>query len=617
VSAPVHLRDSLTKEFRALAAPWLASLATIGAAAFLGGRWRVLVLPAYFLGAVALGALSMGHEYSHRTITLLLSQPVSRKRILADKLSVLAILLLTVSTASSLFVFQATGLRNPGHASEWAAGLLLPVLCAVCLAPWLTMLCRSAVAGAVFTMAVPGLLLILGEVFGLLMYGHSAAANELRTALLWRGMPGACAVGGVMGWRTFMRLEAIEGRGQDVQLPQWLAPWRTLSAERGARARHPIWLLMKKEVRLQQLPLAVSGLYLIAWAAVVPLRHVAPELAELFGLVTVFYCALLSVLIGSLACAEERQMGTVEWQGLLPMAASTQWAVKVSVAVSLALVLALGLPTLLAGEPQLLPYGLRGMPFDRMLIPMPVIALTIGGIYVSSLCRSGLWALLISLPAMLGVVVFVRALGNPLARVAFALVSYVPVLTVRQWLPADSRIWIVVLWLVIVAGFLAVVLRFALANQRTVDRAPGRIMTQVIGIAAVLAIGLTLMAALGAFFSKAALSPRTSALRPQLSNLSSQLTASFGPRGFTAQNPQLNQQAGEVVVPALVDDEAIPHLEEEDAAEIELPSGRRKTHEVAAVCRVHGELLGDAVAVHQELLAGVTPVGKGREERLV
>ena len=38
---------------------------------------------------------------------------------------------------------------------------------------------------------------------------------------------------------------------------------------------------------------------------------------------------MLALLIGSLASAEERQLGTLEWQGLLPMASWKQWAAKV------------------------------------------------------------------------------------------------------------------------------------------------------------------------------------------------------------------------------------------------------------------------------------------------
>ena len=459
MTRPALLTCSLKKELRALAVPWLACLATIAAAAVLGGRWRGLVQTVYVLSAAALGALSIGHEYSHRTITLLLSQPVRRQRLLIEKLSVLGVLLLTLFVAATLLLFYATGLRSGGgHSSERAALLLLPVLCGFLLAPWLTMLCRSAVAGAVFSLAIPGLLLTLGEVLGVLKYGRSSVAEDFRMAIVWGGTLSLCAVSGVMGWRTFMRLEAIDGRGQDLHLPQWWWPSRTLSAASHLTKRHPMWLLVKKELRLQQMALAISGLYLVAWAGVVSLRHLVPDLQlDAFSVLTIFYCGLLSMLIGSLACAEERQMGTLEWQSLLPMATSKQWAVKVGVVLSLALVLALGLPMLLADVEQLLPPGLRLEPLGPLMLA--VIVLTTGGLYVSSLCGSGLWALLMSLPAMLAVIVFVRVVTEPLGAAAFTTVLHLS--RVESWrlvaTLAVQRSTTIAVGVLLTAGLLAVV----------------------------------------------------------------------------------------------------------------------------------------------------------------
>lgn len=500
MTRPALLTCSLKKELRALAVPWLACLATIAAAAVLGGRWRGLVQTVYVLSAAALGALSIGHEYSHRTITLLLSQPVRRQRLLIEKLSVLGVLLLTLFAAAILLLFYATGLRSGGgHSSERAALLLLPVLCGFLLAPWLTMLCRSAVAGAVFSLAIPGLLLTLGEVLGVLKYGRASVAEDFRMAIVWGGTLSLCAVGGVMGWRTFMRLEAIEGSGPDVQLPRWLRRSGTVSAAPGLTKRDAVWLLVEKELRLQQLPLALSALYLVAWAAVASLRYLAPELREVFNFISFFYCGLLSMLIGSLACAEERQMGTLEWQSLLPMATSKQWAVKVGVVLSLALVLALGLPMLLADVEQLLPPGLRLEPLGPLMLA--VIVLTTGGLYVSSLCGSGLWALLMSLPAMLAVIVFVRVVTEPLGAAAFTTVLHLS--RVESWrlvaTLAVQRSTTIAVGVLLTAGLLAVVLRFALANQRSADRAPVRVLKQVIGIAACLTIAQTLLALAVAF----------------------------------------------------------------------------------------------------------------------
>ena len=55
---------------------------------------------AYGLGAVALGALSMGHEYTGRTLSLLLTQPVSRWRLFAVKSGIAALMLVALAAVA-------------------------------------------------------------------------------------------------------------------------------------------------------------------------------------------------------------------------------------------------------------------------------------------------------------------------------------------------------------------------------------------------------------------------------------------------------------------------------------------------------------------------------------
>lgn len=491
MSGTAQLPWALKKEIRALLVPWLACLAGIAAAAVLGRLWRGLAMPTYAIGAVAIGAWSIGHEYTDRTITLLLSHPVRRSRLLLEKLRVLAAILLTLFAAASLFMWHATGLRTASaHPSEWAA-LLLPALCGLCLAPWLTMLCRSAIAGTVFSLAIPGLLLVVGELVAATTFGSPSGAKHFRMVVLWGGTLSVCAAGGVMGWRTFMRLEAIDGRGQDVQLPRWLRPSRTLTAIPSLSKRHPVCLLVKKELRVQQMALVVAGLYVLGWLGVSSTRHLAPDLADVFNALTLFYAGLIALLVGSLAVAEERQMGTLEWQVLLPMPASRQLAVKVGVALGLAVALGLGLPMLLTGGRQLLPPALRLEPLGRLVLAVPIIMLTVAGLYVSSVCSSGLRALMISLPAVFGAILFERTVVESLGPAVFAVISHLPRPVSAGGLgPHAQRLTLAVAPLLLAVGFLAVVLRFALANYRSTDRPAGRLVMQVIGIAASLVLGL-------------------------------------------------------------------------------------------------------------------------------
>jgi hypothetical protein len=298
-------------------------------------------------------------------------------------------------------------------------------------------------------------------------------------------------VGGVLGWRTFMRLEATEGRGSEIRLPSWLRTSPTVSAARGLTTRHPTWLLVKKELRLQQMALAISGLYVAGWAGVVSTRYLVPDLElDFFNVLTVFYSGLIALLIGSLACAEERQMGTLECQVLLPMATWKQWNVKVAVAVGLSMMLALGLPALLTGGMPLPPAEVRHELLGRLLVAMPTVMLTIGGLYVSSLCSSGLWALLMSLPAMLGTVLFVSALAKS-SRWNIVLSSPPTIGVLGYGLTKPSTI--VALGVLLTAGLLAIVLRLGLANYRSADRALGRVARQVSCVAAYLAVAQVLL----------------------------------------------------------------------------------------------------------------------------
>ena len=58
------------------------------------------------VGTVGLGALSIGHEYTGRTLSLLLTLPARRERLLVTKLGVLVVMLLTLWVVAEAFVFS-------------------------------------------------------------------------------------------------------------------------------------------------------------------------------------------------------------------------------------------------------------------------------------------------------------------------------------------------------------------------------------------------------------------------------------------------------------------------------------------------------------------------------
>jgi hypothetical protein len=122
-----------------------------------------------------------------------------------------------------------------------------------------------------------------------------------------------------------------------------------------------------------------------------------------------------------------------------------------------------------------------------------MIVFTISGLYVSSLCASGIQALLIAVAATPALTLFIQTVLVPLGSAVFASTSGgAPGLGIK---PGDWRVPAAVPVL-LGAGFLAVVLRFAMVNHRSAERGARHVVTQIVWMAVLLTIGVTLWAAL-------------------------------------------------------------------------------------------------------------------------
>lgn len=438
----------VVKEVRALLPVWLGCLAALpclaavdAGTAFDGGAARAVGMFIYGGASVALGALSIGHEYSHRTISLWLTQPAPRARLYFVKQAVLAALLVILAMVAWTTVFYASRVT--------AMVVVLAVLCGLGLAPWLTMLCRNPLAGALFPIPIAGWTWLLVDAF---------VAAPLKITVFSRVLAALCTVAAALGWRAFMRLETKDGRGQQVHM-QWSSPDAATPA---ARSAHPVWSLVKKELGLQQMIFVVVAIYVVGSFRV--LSHVTEIIADVHGAMTILYSGVMALLIGSLSSAEERQHGTLESQLLLPVASSRQWIVKVGVAVGLSLLLAVGLPALLVVSRG------RAMRINDWYVS-GVLILTVTSVYLSSLCNSGLLALLLSVLAT-PFVMFIGA-QSILGR---------PHLTALQAL--------------LLGGMLMLVLWFGLENHRSSDRAVSRIARQAFVMAGCLALAGVVLATL-------------------------------------------------------------------------------------------------------------------------
>jgi hypothetical protein len=297
--------------------------------------------------------------------------------------------------------------------------VVAPLAAGLFLAPWFTLLCRSAMAGLVLSGAVPAMLSLAGYSAWLLVGDDPAdvaAADALQRAVTWWGMVVVSGIAAVGAWQAIQRLEVVERRGELLDVP-WprlqRETWPPRAGTPGAavRRRSPWGRLLAKELRLHAPLLPVAVLYVIAWLAVAASALFRPAGAHAVAEITsTLYGCLVVLLAGALTCAEERQWGTMPSQLLLPVPLWQQWSLKVATALSLTLLLALGLPGLLAtlspaigGSMREELVAMKNWPF--LTVGVAGIALAI---YVSSVSSGTLIALVRSAAAAAVVVVVLQ-----------------------------------------------------------------------------------------------------------------------------------------------------------------------------------------------------------------
>jgi hypothetical protein len=358
----------------------------------------------YLVGTTSLGALAIGQEFSHGMLDQMLAQPTARQRLLRRKLWVLALYLIALAAVAMLALpFITETPIASGSAFDralWRAMIVLPpALLAFGVAPWLSVTCRSPLASAVFTLAIYALLWMLGD-----YVSPWIGTGDAHPSTVAPGVVAVAAAASVAGWRSFMRIEAA---GRPTGVAHLLIPRRAHQGTASATTTgHPLRALVVKELRLQQMAWIIAALFVATWAVV---NGVAPQAAPIFGYITLLCRAFVAILIGAVASAEERALGTLSLQNVQPCSVRRQWAVKVSMALTLTLLLACAIPSLLetvrssaAGTTWL---GVKlltfGSSFSYTVLYNPFgmsFALCVIALYVSSACRTTLSALLASLP---------------------------------------------------------------------------------------------------------------------------------------------------------------------------------------------------------------------------
>lgn len=473
------MRPLVVKEFRALFPLWLGCLVTLCAYPLTdNNELQMIAVLAFALGPVALGAHAIGHEYSYKTMGLLLALPIERRRLLMVKLFVTAAMIAVLTAAAWPLVLIHVQPRPA------LPVVLLPLFGGLFVAPWLTMVARNQLAGGVFTIGIAGSTFVALEFVSGDGFGGGSAEEAARLVVVARILIAFSALAAMFAWRAFMRLESTESAGPDLHLPRVSA--RFDRDRPGTRQASPVWLLIRKELRLQQMSLVLAAFYALAWVMLLarfPDASVEDRqrATMIFGPVTLIYFWGLSSLIGALASAEERQFGVLESQQLLPMAAWRQWLVKASVAIGLSVVLTVLLPRVLieiGGRFGLLLSGhVPGIAATALIVTV----VTAGGLYVSSISGSGIKAAALVFPFLLGASWLLGVVGRAIA--SSGILARSSVATGIDDLSLQ----------IAAVGFTVLLLVFGAQNHRSSERSIRHIAGQLGGAAALIVIGIPLI----------------------------------------------------------------------------------------------------------------------------
>ncbi len=370
-----NTRVRLWKEGIALLPFWVAMAGMMAVPLLLTCRTPLAFAhAAYVFGCALLGSVIIGQEFQQRTMGLLLSQPVSRRRIWWEKMTVLGVAL--VGLLLWLLILGAIEVEyvrepfdyDPGDLAArreevrqlrdhftfgpeglmGCAALLLPLLLGFGTGPTLTLVARSTIGGVALTFLCPWGLFCLGYLLLPVDFDEAPDLTILTSYFLmaFGVYPGALLL---FGCRCFGRWEDRHGQGQELALPGKLAtPFVALSRRFTLGQGSALGCLVRKELRLQ-LPAFVVACGLIAlWLVIFAVVCLRPKVDKAFLMLP---CVLLGlgipVITGIVSTAEERRLGLLDWHLTLPVAAGRQWLVKVLVALGINLGLGLLLPGLL------------------------------------------------------------------------------------------------------------------------------------------------------------------------------------------------------------------------------------------------------------------------------
>ncbi len=361
----------LRKEVRALLPPWLLALSLAilpiwlvwpsgygipASNAVLSARLGYWVYAPFALGILLLSLTPFGQELNWGTFSVLLAQPVSRARIWRVKTLLLAMALLLVFAVflisnqarfnSAVAIARVTDwlqlLNRPGGDRQLELDILevrhdilfgslmiggLVTAAGFAGGLWAPLIFRQFTAAFWFTLLVP---LGLGLFSG--FFGEMAACL----------MVGLYSVAGfVCAHKQFQSVEDTQWTGGVVAMPDWTRAAAGARTDIGRRKKRRFAAVLGKELQTQYINLLLVGALVLLHLILVAVRRLNADylaahrsVAMILEAFPVLWLAL-PLLIGSVAIAEERKLGTFESLCCLPLARWAQFSLKLCLALAL------------------------------------------------------------------------------------------------------------------------------------------------------------------------------------------------------------------------------------------------------------------------------------------
>jgi len=374
------------KEFRAILPLWAIAVIALLVPTLTGWRnfiWEPEVwhMFSYPVGLVAVVVAIFTREFQDRTM---MSQLLLPQRRITPFLRKLLVVMVLQSLLAAIYLLVAT---EEWH-DEQDLWRFFTVVNAVALTGgcfWALVL-KQAAAGIAVTLTSAWVLPIIGLGMGNWLVRGFGGELEQRVMLGGFGVYAlACATGALACWNRLQVkgettvvsgldtavISRLRGKGGFIKRRAWIA---SLRKELGVQ-RFCFWLAAIMIGTATFFAVADHFVGLAIQSGGISSKgegyvNLQDNLRGFASVMFVIFAALIPVLAGSQAFAEEAYVGNRAWQLTLPMSARRQWAIKLGTAACLSLILGIVLPGIIAWGYATLRIGNPFMPaFEPGAVP--------------------------------------------------------------------------------------------------------------------------------------------------------------------------------------------------------------------------------------------------------